>query len=59
MLLDRVMKTMETVSLPGNMLPLKLTHSGNDANGRVRVENGTQMYEDEDEDDGGFSSCRC
>lgn len=62
MLLDRVMKTMETVSLPGNMLPLKLTHSSNgshDTNGRVKVENGTQMFVDEDDDDGGAPSCRC
>lgn len=65
MLLDRVMKTMETVTLPGNMLPLKLNHnkgngSHDDTNGRVKVENGSRLNGDEDDDDDdGIATCRC
>lgn len=64
MLLDRVMKTMETISLPGKMLPLNIYNGSNgngvhDENkGRVKLENVSEDDEDANSDDQ-FSNCRC
>jgi hypothetical protein len=63
LLLDRVMKTMETTSLPGNMLlniygPKENGNGTHENNKRVKLDEVNEVDEDDDDQDI-ISGCKC